>query len=445
MKKLTSAWFILLLTLAQTLFAQGLSKNCVNEFLAIPEKVANFEMQSFLKDLSAEVVNVKTQLKMPFGKPADSKVTSIGITVGCLKTLPENPAQMQAALKDVIAEITKRVANKLEAKASAQGTNTSTKTAGLQSQAKAAAASPLTLKECDAVFNPEKKFCYDGGVYDKCDGMSYNPTTHICSVDVAYRALCDGKQYNPLIQKCENNVILVKCGDAEYNPKTHACKDGKVFAFSKCGEAFYNPETHGCENDVLLPKCEEMVYNPQTHDCSNGVLTEGLVDARDGKKYRIAKIGNQIWMAENLNYDASGKCYDNRLADSNCAKYGRLYNWSTAKTVCPAGWHLPSKSEYEVLDKVVGGEKAAGKKLKSKNGWNKDGNGTDEFDFSALPGGFGYSDGSFGDVGNGGNWWSASENNSFGAYRRSMYYYFEGTSWLSIDKSLLFSVRCLKD
>jgi len=51
------------------------------------------------------------------------------------------------------------------------------------------------LKECDAVFNPEKKFCYDGGIYNRCDGMSYNPTTHICNGDVAYRALCGSTQY----------------------------------------------------------------------------------------------------------------------------------------------------------------------------------------------------------------------------------------------------------
>jgi len=61
-------------------------------------------------------------------------------------------------------------------------------------------------RECDAVFNPSKRFCYDGEVYDKCDDMPYNPSTHICSGEIAKRAICNGVQYNPLIQKCESNI-----------------------------------------------------------------------------------------------------------------------------------------------------------------------------------------------------------------------------------------------
>jgi uncharacterized protein (TIGR02145 family) len=104
---------------------------------------------------------------------------------------------------------------------------------------------------------------------------------------------------------------------------------------------------------------------------------------------------------------------------------------------------LPSKSEYEALDKAVGGANVSGKKLKAKSGWNKNGNGTDEFGFSALPGGRTLTDGSFYDVGNNGFWWGVSDGGSY-AYYRNMAYYGIST-WTSDDKSNLQSVRCIKD
>ncbi|MDR1829199.1 MAG: fibrobacter succinogenes major paralogous domain-containing protein [Candidatus Fibromonas sp.] len=175
-------------------------------------------------------------------------------------------------------------------------------------------------------------------------------------------------------------------------------------------------------------------------EVSGGMFT----DLRDGKKYRAVKIGSQTWMAENLNYNASGsKCYGNK--PENCEKYGRLYDWYAAKEACPKGWHLPSKSEYEVLDKAVGGEKVAGKKLKAKSGWNNNGNGTDDYGFSALPGGYGFSDGSFGNVGLNGYWWSANEYDSSYAYNRDMHYSIDDAYWDDDYKSYLQSVRCVQD
>ena len=177
-------------------------------------------------------------------------------------------------------------------------------------------------------------------------------------------------------------------------------------------------------------------------------LPETFTDPRDGKAYRTVKIGDQVWMAENLNFDYSGsKCYDND--SNNVEKYGRLYDWETAKKACPPGWHLPSNEEWQTLVDFAGGEKFAGKKLKAKNGWNdyegKSSNGTDEFGFSALPGGSGSSAGSFHNVGRYGNWWSASESNSNYAYSRRMSYYREDAYLFNYDKSNLLSVRCLQD
>jgi len=168
-----------------------------------------------------------------------------------------------------------------------------------------------------------------------------------------------------------------------------------------------------------------------------------LVDKRDGKTYRTAVIGNQTWMAENLNNDGGGKCYDND--PSNCAKYGRLYTWDEAKAACPAGWHLPSDEEWTALVDYAGGEDTAGKKLKSKTGWANNGNGTDEHGFSALPGGSGYAGGNFITVGNYGSWWSATEGHASNAWYRVMYYAIELVHRSNDVKSYMFSVRCLAD
>ena len=170
-----------------------------------------------------------------------------------------------------------------------------------------------------------------------------------------------------------------------------------------------------------------------------------FTDSRDGKRYKLVKIGTQTWMVENLNFNASGsKCYGNQ--ESNCQKYGWLYNWNTAKTACPKSWHLPSDAEWNVLMSSVGGEKTAGKFLKATSGWNNKGNGEDKYGFSALPGGYGYSDGSFTNVGNYGLWWSATERNANYAYYRYMDYDSESVNRDNYNKSnYLFSVRCVKD
>jgi len=145
-----------------------------------------------------------------------------------------------------------------------------------------------------------------------------------------------------------------------------------------------------------------------------------FTDERDKQVYRTVKMPDgKIWMAQNLNYKpdpGNSWCYGDD--ESMGGKYGRLYSWRTAMTVAPAGWHLPTHHEW--LDMITArGAWEASVKLKSKTGWNasrgdnKDGNGTDEFGFTALPGGYWDSKGGFGHVGEYGYWWSATEEDSY--------------------------------
>jgi len=185
---------------------------------------------------------------------------------------------------------------------------------------------------------------------------------------------------------------------------------------------------------------QEAAAPPPTQEAATTTFT----DPRNNKAYKTVKIGEQIWMAENLNFEAkSSKCYDDK--PDNCKKYGRLYDWGSALSACPNGWHLPSADEWQTLVDFAGGYEVAGKALKAKSGWNENGNGIDEFGFSALPSGFGEPDGSFSNVGNISNWWSAVEVGSNDASGRGMYHSSEDASTVHSNKSDLFSVRCIKD
>jgi uncharacterized protein (TIGR02145 family) len=197
---------------------------------------------------------------------------------------------------------------------------------------------------------------------------------------------------------------------------------------------------------------------------------DGGDKGNDIGNYRTVVIGTQTWMAENLNYAVEGsKCYDNDPA--NCVKYGRLYDWATAmalppscnsnscssqiqpkhRGICPIGWHIPSEADWTTLTDYAGGFSTAGPKLKATSGWinrgdGSSGNGTDQYGFSALPGGYGNPDGSFSNIGGHGDWWSASEYNSNNAHYRGVYFNVDHAGWYSYgDKSGPTSVRCIKD
>lgn len=176
-------------------------------------------------------------------------------------------------------------------------------------------------------------------------------------------------------------------------------------------------------------------------------LPDRFADSRDGKVYKTVQIGNQLWMAENLNYYTSDSwCYyDN---SSNCATYGRLYTWETAKKVCPAGWHLPSDAEWTQLTDYMGGNDEAGGKLKETgtSHWNSPNEGaSNSAGFTALPGGNRDTHGAFSRHGSFGYWWSAKERDASNAWFRYLYFDIAKMVLLYGNKEYGYSVRCVRD
>jgi len=212
------------------------------------------------------------------------------------------------------------------------------------------------------------------------------------------------------------------------------------------------------------------------------VLNNGFTDRRDNNHYNVVKIGNQIWMAENLKYLPSvvdpgtesnttayyyvygynGTNVTDAKATSNYTTYGVLYNWTAAmdgaassstnpsgvQGVCPAGWHLPSDAEWTELTDYLGGTSVAGGKLKETETthWIAPNTGaTNETGFTAFPGGYRSVDGTFGGIGDSGYWWSATEIDAGYVWFRGMGYGGSGVYSSNYDEELGFSVRCVMD
>ena len=200
--------------------------------------------------------------------------------------------------------------------------------------------------------------------------------------------------------------------------KSSSSQDASSSSTAKSSESSGESSSSGKSSSsiVLATPCK----TDSTDTCEYG----SVKDDRDGQTYKTVKIGSQWWMAENLNYaylqptaseDSSSFCYNN--LPENCEKYGRLYLWSammdsagvfpentktkgcgrgvecdvseTVRGVCPKGWHVPDESEWWTLRDALDAFSISdwSKKLKSTSGWS-DENGTDEYGFSALPGGF---------------------------------------------------------
>ncbi|MGD9329023.1 MAG: fibrobacter succinogenes major paralogous domain-containing protein [Cyclobacteriaceae bacterium] len=183
-------------------------------------------------------------------------------------------------------------------------------------------------------------------------------------------------------------------------------------------------------------------------DCENTV--EGpFMDHRDGKIYNSIKIGDQLWMAENLNYDAGNGSYVYDNIESNAEIYGRLYDWEVALDACPDCWHLPSEEEWEELFDFLGGMGVAGGKMKNNDTtyWENPNLGaTNSSGFSALPGGLRCIEGcTYFGLGFWGTYWSSTEIDNETAWRFTLHYSSEQIEVMGGDKNVAKSVRCIRD
>jgi uncharacterized protein (TIGR02145 family) len=200
--------------------------------------------------------------------------------------------------------------------------------------------------------------------------------------------------------------------------------------------------------------------------CFESNLCSTFKDARDNQNYFSVVIGEQTWMAENLNYNAnSSKCFENN--ESNCVIYGRLYDWETAMVACPSGWHLPSDSDWNILKNYVQNDNESSGKyeggrsckyLQTTSGWGGDGgNGDDTYGFAAFPtGGFwndleypdkSHPDGEFSINSANSTWWASSstESDSKSAFF-NIYYLGSSSLHVTNDNVMrLLGVRCIKD
>ncbi len=175
-----------------------------------------------------------------------------------------------------------------------------------------------------------------------------------------------------------------------------------------------------------------------------------FIDPRDGKVYKTVTINNQVWMAENLNYDTIGFSWVYDDEDTNAALYGRLYTWDAAKLVCPNGWHLPNDTTFTILINFLGGSDIAGGALKEAGfeHWDSPNTGaTNSSGFTALAAGIRFLDsGDCAGLGSSARFWGSTGSTQGTGYTFSLGKSSMGTgiSGTSVSYKALY-VRCIKN
>lgn len=291
-------------------------------------------------------------------------------------------------------------------------------------------------------------------------------------------------------------ILILGCTDpafTEYNASANTDDDScSTLVVEGCTDPAFTEYNASANTDdgscaiAVVNGCTDPAYteydasaNTDDGSCTALIDHSCLPPNIDGYDYDVVQIGDQCWFAENLRTTlyadgsaisevtddatwaglSSGARCDYGNDASNVSTYGRLYNWhaaTDASGLCPSGWHVPTDGEWTDLENYIASQGFAGTEgtaLKSTSGWYDGGiiggDGTDDFGFSAPPGGVRYEDGAFfgaslGQGGYGGYWWSSSPNGD-DAWNRVLYYELPSVYRDPIPHEAGLSVRCVKD
>ena len=235
----------------------------------------------------------------------------------------------------------------------------------------------------------------------------------------------------PGIIKLDNKIA----GNLYIDGKNKGRLNVSVYTLKNISPGVHNLKINEWEQEITVYSGQTI--NVTTKSSKPIDLSKYLTDSRDGKSYKIVEIGSQVWMAENLAFEtASGKwAYNDK--QSNVAKYGYLYDLKTAKIVCPSGWHLPTKTEFETLLNNYGGNENHRENYTALIPGGRSG-------FSALYGGWGYSYGYY-NLGEYSNIWSSTLERDGTIWVFGVYYAQSEAYLNALNPAWRFSVRCLKD
>jgi uncharacterized protein (TIGR02145 family) len=203
-------------------------------------------------------------------------------------------------------------------------------------------------------------------------------------------------------------------------------ESGPIVEFYSSNAVYIERDTKAMRHAVRCIEGAPTIANPVIEFATPGNDTDVFTDDRDGEVYHYTQIGDQVWMAENLNYlpdSGVSNCYS--FQEDHCRLFGRLYGFETAQTVCPGGWHLPTIEEWQTLgdfvDTELGGSGRLGSEenpvwdigeaLMGVDGWRWPPDQAGSFGFFALPGGFHLDGGPGGSLATEAVFWSASLDN----------------------------------